>query len=579
MLRATVYIVACSAKNRTRVRLRRLREPRYLIGAIAGASYVGLTFFARARRAGAASAQRGRSPVSVTPATLLAARSGILELAGAVLLVGAALAWLIPTESGLLDFSPAEIDLLFPSPVSRRQLMIHRLMRSQLPLVFGAVASAILVPFDLATRVRVGAGMFVMLLAARVYFAGVTLARARLNTPASRARWAAWTPLALILIAAGVVGASALAAAVSSGSQSLRTSLAAAARAMGSGASAVILAPFVALLRPLFAESSAEVAVSLSLAVGVVGALVIWLLRSDETFQEVAERLETTRTARGLSARVPRSKSVAWPLSLTGRTETVFFWKNAMQTLRGTNLARVLPFLIPVVVLTVAGTTAGLSQAGARGPAAALATGALGVAGFFVLLGPQVMRSDLRGDLPHLDLLKTWPLEPAAVIRGELVWPSVLLTLCSWMALACAAVFSAAAFPMVPAVYRLSLAVAGMLLIPAFITAQFTIQTAAVVLFPAWVPTGAQRPRGLDALGQRLILLGGVILGVVVLVGPGAIAGGIVTLVLFPLIGAVAVIPASLVCLAVSAIVISIVTEVLGAAFDRMDLAQIEKAE
>ena len=28
-------------------------------------------------------------------------------------------------------------------------------------------------------------------------------------------------------------------------------------------------------------------------------------------------------------------------------------------------------------------------------------------------------------------------------------------------------------------------------------------------MFPAWVPLGKERPRGLDAMGQRLIMLGG----------------------------------------------------------------------
>jgi len=36
MLFASLYIIVCSARNRLRVRLRRLREPRYLFGAIAG---------------------------------------------------------------------------------------------------------------------------------------------------------------------------------------------------------------------------------------------------------------------------------------------------------------------------------------------------------------------------------------------------------------------------------------------------------------------------------------------------------------------------------------------------------------
>ena len=38
---------------------------------------------------------------------------------------------------------------------------------------------------------------------------------------------------------------------------------------------------------------------------------------------------------------------------------------------------------------------------------------------------------------------------------------------------------------------------------PAFVCSQVLIQNAAAVLFPAWVPLGNERPRGVDALGQR----------------------------------------------------------------------------
>ena len=47
-------------------------------------------------------------------------------------------------------------------------------------------------------------------------------------------------------------------------------------------------------------------------------------------------------------------------------------------------------------------------------------------------------------------------------------------------------------------------------------------------MFPAWVPLGSQRPRGLDAMGQRLIMLAATWLLLVVMALPGAIAGGIV---------------------------------------------------
>src|SRR5207245_1059163 len=130
----------------------------------------------------------------------------------------------------------------------------------------------------------------------------------------------------------------------------------------------------------------------------------------------------------------PIPRDIRWSLALTGRTETVFLWKNAVQTIRGTSLMTVLPFAVPLTLLAVASSTARMSP-GRRGPAAAFAMVSLAIAGFCAILGPQAMRGDLRGDLLHLDQLKTWPVRAAAVIRGELLWPTTLLTLCAWLAL------------------------------------------------------------------------------------------------------------------------------------------------
>src|SRR5438105_3772526 len=58
MFTASLYIIVCSTRNRMRVRLRRLREPRYLVGAFVGAAYVYFSFFARFRMARAGDQRR-----------------------------------------------------------------------------------------------------------------------------------------------------------------------------------------------------------------------------------------------------------------------------------------------------------------------------------------------------------------------------------------------------------------------------------------------------------------------------------------------------------------------------------------
>ena len=63
------------------------------------------------------------------------------------------------------------------------------------------------------------------------------------------------------------------------------------------------------------------------------------------------------------------------------------------------------------------------------------------------------------------------------------------------------------------------------------------------------------------------------------IVGPGAIAGGIVTFAFYRLIGDISLVPAAVVCLAIVAIEILVVTEMLGGVYDRIDLSQVERSE
>jgi ABC-2 type transport system permease protein len=141
MFFASLYIIVCSARNRIRMRLRRLREPRYLFGAIAGAAYFYFAIFARTR--GPSGRRRSGTPPPDILAALMAAGP---PAAGLVLMVVTTVLSALPVTSSLLVFSEAEIQFLFPAPVSRRQLLLHRMMRSQFGILFGVLVFSLLVP-------------------------------------------------------------------------------------------------------------------------------------------------------------------------------------------------------------------------------------------------------------------------------------------------------------------------------------------------------------------------------------------------------------------------------------------------
>jgi hypothetical protein len=155
VLGASLYIIVCSAKNRIRARLRRLREPRYLIGAIVCGAYLYFTFFARSRSSQAGAARRASRGARSLPAPFVTVLAAAPAFAGLALLVVSALSWVVPVSSGLLDFSEAETQFLFPAPVSRRQLLVHRIMRSQIGLLFSSIIVAVVAPSMAgAARVR-----------------------------------------------------------------------------------------------------------------------------------------------------------------------------------------------------------------------------------------------------------------------------------------------------------------------------------------------------------------------------------------------------------------------------------------
>ena len=349
------------------------------------------------------------------------------------------------------------------------------------------------------------------------------------------------------------------------------------ARAVQTGPAHVLLWPAIALVQPLFAVWPQAYLVSVASALAVLAAMALWVLLSDEAFQDAvaafAERRSQEPAKKGGISYTARSPG--WRLAPVGRPEMAFAWKAAQQTLRMIDRRSLARTVIILVLLTI--VTASMGRA--NGLAALLGAFSFAGTAFTIVLAPQVLRIDLRQDLRHLELLKTWPIKASAVVRGELLWPGIVITAAAWMMLAAATFLSGTMLSRVSVGWRMGGGAALAILAPSLVFSQLTIHNAVALIFPAWVPLGNQRPRGLDAMGQRLIMLGGTWLLLIVSMLPGAIAGAIVWFAFERFIGPAALVPGALVCSMIVAVEVLLATEAIGPAYERLDILAVERSE
>ena len=141
-------------------------------------------------------------------------------------------------------------------------------------------------------------------------------------------------------------------------------------------------------------------------------------------------------------------------------------------------------------------------------------------------LGPQLLRQDLRSDLPNADILKTYPLAGWQIILGELLTPTAILSGLLWFSIL-AAVWALARMGGEPRPFeladRLIIAACLAVIVPPLCALQLLIPNAAAVLFPGWFQSMRTRGGGIEMMGQRLIFVFGQLLAVVVAILPAAL--------------------------------------------------------
>ncbi|HKI69129.1 MAG TPA: putative ABC exporter domain-containing protein, partial [Verrucomicrobiae bacterium] len=136
MFSALFFLQFHMVKNRLVARVKRLKQPKYLFGAIAGGLYFYFYFFRWMFHAYG----RGQGPASAAPMQPL-----LYQSLGALIFLAFALsAWIFPRKRAALTFTEAEVAFLFPAPITRRGLINFKLARSQVGIVFSALLFALI---------------------------------------------------------------------------------------------------------------------------------------------------------------------------------------------------------------------------------------------------------------------------------------------------------------------------------------------------------------------------------------------------------------------------------------------------
>lgn len=577
MISALFYLQFHSVKNRLLMRCKRLKQPKYLAGAIVGGLYFYFYFFRWML------GEHGHRGLAATEGVTVDPR--LFESLGAlVLFVIVLLAWVVPHKRAALVFTEAEVAFLFPAPITRRGLIHFKLLRSQAGIFFTTLLLAFITNRFGAggTMVIHFAGWWLILSLLNLHFLGSSFALTALMDR-GLAHWKRRLAiLAMVLVGFGVVGVwvvRALPPLTAASIANLDTMMDYAQQALVSGPLPYLLYPFRLAVRPYLAANALDLLIALGPVLGLLGAHYWWVMRADVAFEEasveasqkLAEKVAALRAGKLQNGgKTKKSKRPPFQLTPLGPRPVALLWKNLI----GAGQAFTMRMGITLAAVAV-GVAFGLRGANAGANWVPVVGSIVGMLGMMLLLmGPQIVRQDFRQDLPQADLLKLYPLPGWQVALGEIMAPAMILTGAQWLLLLVAAGCFGPAVSGVSGGLIVALALGTALSLPMFNVISLVIPNAAVLLFPGWFQTGKDTPQGIEATGQRLIFaLGQFFALIVALIPAGAAFAGLFFLVKYAAGVVLAVTVASAAVTVVLAVEAGLGVLLLGWLFERLDIS------
>ncbi len=487
--------------------------------------------------------------------------------------------WLFGADRLALAFTPAEIQFFFPAPVRRSALLAYKLARAQrivLPNVLiwtfilrrGGGTTLGALPYALT--------MWAFFSTISLHRLGAALTRDSIIEHGGAGIKRFW-PAALALIAVSAI--------VWLSISRLPEGLADAGSedSLGPVGALVSVPPLSWLvwvfripLWPLEAQDLGAWLPRFLLGVVLVGLHAVWVIRSDRAFEEAAieassrraELMERLRKQGARGAGRPRRARRWIGLGEHGHPVGAIIWKNLTRLIRTMSLA--VPVLVLVMLVGSVGLALSQSQ---RGSDALTLIGTLALAWTAVLgiFGPNWVRIDLRGELDHLALLRTWPMSGTALMTAQVLSSALVLTLSEVLLGGSGLIALRLGGEALPLSGRLFvLAPVAVLVLLGLNLIALCIQNAAALLFPSWIRTEI-RPGGIEQTGQHLLTAGAsLLLLVVATLGPGLV-GVAIGYVFWKPLGDWALVPAGAAAAAGLALEAVLLLDWLGSRFERTD--------
>jgi len=504
--RSVAYYLRCTARNRLLGLLRRMRQPKYLIGVVAIVAYVYLIFM--------------RNPVLGKTANNAELRQAVVTGFAVMGLVQVVTGWIMQGRG--IAFRESEVQFLFPRPFSRFQLLMFKWVVGLCGYVFSGLIAALIIGGGSAYSTLyfvAGFVLFQAVVSAHALLFG--LCRSQFKTMAR------YIPGAALLVAIPVCAVYAWES--TGGPQSLSEMLAFA----DTKPLSTLLAPLEFLAAPIVTRSPAAFAQASVIPLIVLALHLIAIRLGNLPFEDeaitIAAKIQEVRRSglRGLRSKkklVLAKPGSPWKLSPVGQVWKALVWKNVISI---TRFSRQTIFRIVgiIFILAYVVSTRGGDFWGGEG-ATRIGVVLLILIAYISLLGPALLRVDLRIDIPHFDVLKSMPIRARSLIFGEVMGTVTVLWFVQVVVCVVAAIFITEEDGKV-----FTWDVKGPLLIASLcflLSLDFLLLTGENLLalwMPGFIRLGRGAKPSLDQMGPYIVGAFAKMLGLLVLSIPAALVG------------------------------------------------------